>query len=818
MDNILLNLLKVSAGTTLFYFCYLLLFRKDTFYLRNRIFLILTLVAPIIVPAIKIPVATNSVVPEVAINQFDNILYSQNAYPSVGPASVNSFDYNTILLLIYFSVSAFLLFRIAISLITTYRIIKKGTVNSNQFPIVVVSESKLPPFSFFPYAVIPVEDYKSGNYADILDHEFAHIRQGHTFDLLLSELIIAFQWFNPFVWFIKRSVVLNHEYLADHVSLRNNKSIKEYQYRLLNLQTGLSSISLAHNFNSLIKNRIIMINKKPTRKYATLKNLLILPVAAFVTYAFATPDYHTSVAESKVNAMSIYQHSTILQKEIKGIVLKDDGKPLEGVNIMSTGTQGNSQTASTGSDGRFSISNAVSDAMLVFNCNGYKQIVIKADFNKEMTVKMGKDPDFKAPAGKNPGGFLDKRSEPVVSIDGVISDKKLNDAKKALGYNMGIAKMIFGKDATDKYGEKGANGVWEITTRKKALEMGLKPPFPRLAPDDYPTFQNKRFDSFNEWVGSQVKYPAEAQTRKLEGWVALNFSVELNGTINNIVSTIPVDKVLMDEVIRAVQSSPKWDAPKNKNVDDPFSSSIIVTFKLPGQVLIEPPFVVVETMPIYPGGDVELLNFIKNNTMYPEAARDQKIQGRVIVRFVVSTEGKAEGISVLKGVNPLLDAEAIRVTSMLKGFKPGMQGGKPVNVWYMVPVNFRLGPFTQESETRILEFIMKNTGYPQEARNVSDTGIVYVTVKIEKGGIVKECKAYTEKTGINVPFLPEVVIVGYKPSDGSETKVSSNISGKEHIILKTESERVANKLGSVDIQEWKEKNMEFALVVKYILK
>jgi TonB family protein len=742
MDNILLNLLKVSAGTTLFYFCYLLFFRKDTFYLRNRIFLILTLVLPLIVPAIKIPVVRDSVVPEVQINQFENIYYSQNVYASSLPGPVDSFDYNMVILLIYFSVTVFLLLRIGISLISTYRIIKKGTSDGRHFPKVVVSENKLPPFSFFPYAVIPVEDYKSGDYNDILDHEFAHIRQGHTFDLILSELFIAFQWFNPLVWFIKRSVVLNHEYLADVVSLRNNKSIKEYQYRLLNLQTGLKNISLAHSFNSLIKNRIIMINKKPTRKFAALKNILILPVAAFVTYAFATPDYHSSSAGSKDNSMSIYQPAVILQKEIKGVVIKEDGKPLEGVSILSTSTLGNSQTTYTGSDGRFSISNAVADAMLVFNCSGYKQLSLKSDIITEMRVKMEKDPDHKAQTGSTSKALSDPGSEPVVAIDGVISDKRFNAAKKELGYNMGIAKMITGTEATDKYGDKGTNGVWEITTRKKALEMGLKPPFPRLVPDDYPTFQNKRFDRFNEWVGNQIKYPAEAQTKKLEGWVALSFNVELNGTISNIVSTIPVDKSLLDEVIRVVSSSPKWEPPKNKNVDEAFFSSIILKFKSPGQILTEPPFVVVEEMPMYnPGGDSELLNFIKNNTRYPEAAKAQKIQGRVIVRFVVSTEGKAEGISVLKGVDQLLDAEAIRVTSMLSGFKPGMQGGKPVNVWYMVPITFKLTP-----------------------------------------------------------------------------PVPQNAGGKEHLSLKTECERVANKIGSVDIPEWKEKDMEFALEIKFILK
>jgi protein TonB len=121
-------------------------------------------------------------------------------------------------------------------------------------------------------------------------------------------------------------------------------------------------------------------------------------------------------------------------------------------------------------------------------------------------------------------------------------------------------------------------------------------------------------------------------------------------------------------------------------------TGVTLKFRLPDQILNEAPFIVVEQMPRYPGGDAELLNFIKNNTKYPEAAKAEKIEGRVIVRFVVSNEGRAEAISVLKGVHPLLDAEAIKVVSMLSGWKPGMQGGKAVNVWYMVPINFSLTP------------------------------------------------------------------------------------------------------------------------------
>jgi TonB family protein len=102
------------------------------------------------------------------------------------------------------------------------------------------------------------------------------------------------------------------------------------------------------------------------------------------------------------------------------------------------------------------------------------------------------------------------------------------------------------------------------------------------------------------------------------------------------------------------------------------------------------PFVVVEEMPEFPGGDSLLLDYIARNTKYPEKAKANKIEGRVIIRFCVTKEGSVDRISVLKGVDPEIDAEAIRVTGTLPKFKPGRQGGKDVSVWYMIPITFAL--------------------------------------------------------------------------------------------------------------------------------
>lgn len=103
------------------------------------------------------------------------------------------------------------------------------------------------------------------------------------------------------------------------------------------------------------------------------------------------------------------------------------------------------------------------------------------------------------------------------------------------------------------------------------------------------------------------------------------------------------------------------------------------------------PYEVVDEMPVFRGGDVAIIDFVKNNTKYPESAKLKGIQGKVIVRFAVEADGSIDKISVLKGVDTDLDKEALRVVGTLPKFeKPGIKDGKAVSVWYSLPINFTL--------------------------------------------------------------------------------------------------------------------------------
>lgn len=133
------------------------------------------------------------------------------------------------------------------------------------------------------------------------------------------------------------------------------------------------------------------------------------------------------------------------------------------------------------------------------------------------------------------------------------------------------------------------------------------------------------------------------------------------------------------------------DLVKNTINGDP--NDTLVDVAVPATDYIPVPeevFIVVEEMPAFPGGDAALLGYIAKNTVYPEEAIQNNIEGRVTLKFVVTPDGSVGKIEVLQGVDPLLDQEAMRVVKTLPAFKPGKQAGKPVSVWFQVPVLFRI--------------------------------------------------------------------------------------------------------------------------------
>jgi protein TonB len=166
-----------------------------------------------------------------------------------------------------------------------------------------------------------------------------------------------------------------------------------------------------------------------------------------------------------------------------------------------------------------------------------------------------------------------------------------------------------------------------------------------------------------------VAKPPEALVRSLA-----NLQPKVVTDTNEITTDIPIT----DELVATVQ---------NGEVNDSNAYKEPVTVEIPAEVK---PFVRVEEMPEFPGGIPALMKFIGENMIYPPEAQINNIQGKVFLQFVVNADGSADRIEITKGVDPLLDNEAIRVVKSLPKFKPGKQRGVPVPVWFQLPVNFKL--------------------------------------------------------------------------------------------------------------------------------
>jgi TonB family protein len=280
--------------------------------------------------------------------------------------------------------------------------------------------------------------------------------------------------------------------------------------------------------------------------------------------------------------------------------------------------------------------------------------------------------------------------------------------------------------------------------------------------DEMPNFPGG-FEALEKFKFSNINYPQELKNLGIEGNVIASFTITKDGSVSGIKIFKGVSPSLDAEAIRVLKLMPSWSPARVAGRPVKFMYWTAVEFSLSPQTIIEEPsasndeepFVVVEEMPMFPGGDSALLNYIVNNTKYPESAKYKGIQGKVIIRFCVAKDGGVNRISVLKKVSPELDAEAIRVVSTLPAFMPGKQGGKPVPVWYMVPISFALNdknlpqsgkssseydeaPVFPGGEPALNKFIYSNLGYPDSPKRMKIMGKVLINFCINPDGTVGE--------------------------------------------------------------------------------
>jgi Antirepressor regulating drug resistance, predicted signal transduction N-terminal membrane component len=277
MNDTLMYFIKVNIAITLFYLFYRLFFAGDTFWKTRRYCLLFSVLISFAYPLLSIEswLEKQESVKEIVVN------YALLPEITVNPShQTNWFNLETVLLIIYVLVVFVLLIRMLVQLTSILRFVLQGKRQVVQGVSIIAIEKEITPFSFFSSVFMNPALHNEHETREILAHELTHVRQGHSFDVLLSEMLSILFWFNPMTWLLKREIRQNLEFLADDKVIESGFDSKAYQYHLLQLSYQSPEVKLGNKFNvSPLKKRIIMMNQQRTSKAGLLKYSLIVPLA-----------------------------------------------------------------------------------------------------------------------------------------------------------------------------------------------------------------------------------------------------------------------------------------------------------------------------------------------------------------------------------------------------------------------------------------------------------------------------------------------------------------------------------------------------------
>ena len=342
MGTFLVYILKSSLCLAAFYLFYRLLLSRETLHRFNRMALLGVLLLSAVVPLIEVSTEQPTGVGQGMLTLEEWLVLSE-AMPEVSSAPVEEARavWPLVLLAVYGVGVLFFLGRNLLSLIRLGQLLR-GTrredirryVADAPRVLLFVHERGIAPFSWMRCIVIARKDLEEDG-RPILLHELAHIRCGHSWDLLLADLCCFVQWFNPAAWLLKQELQAVHEYEADEAVLRAGVNAREYQLLLIKKAVGTRLYSMANSLNhSKLKKRITMMQRRKSNPWARAKLLYVLPLAAVAVAAFARPE--VSGVSNELSAAKVTDLAEIVKEKTVESVPQD--------TVKADGLQGKNST------------------------------------------------------------------------------------------------------------------------------------------------------------------------------------------------------------------------------------------------------------------------------------------------------------------------------------------------------------------------------------------------------------------------------------------------------------------------------------------
>ncbi|MFB6318257.1 TonB family protein [Saccharicrinis sp. FJH54] len=527
----------------------------------------------------------------------------------------------------------------------------------------IQSEKIFQPFSFLNTVFVPKSFMQNDDVESILQHESIHVKQKHTFDLILLELVLLVQWFNPFVWLLRKAIVENHEFIADRAVLKGGVSVADYQRSLLYQVMG-TKFDLGTGFSySLTKKRFKMMKTKVNKKGVLVSALLSLMLFSGIFFVAASElsvnDLVAPLMSDNDNSITDTPVTTTLQQDDKQPVFQVVEKMPEypgGAKAMMEFLSKNinypPEARKNGIQGRVYVN-------FIINRKGEVSNV---------KIIRGVDPELDAEALRVVKSMPDW-------TPGEQRGKAVNVA-----YNLPINFAL-------------GEGKKEVTDGANVVEGEMKVSYTQEADQNDNIISGKVVDENGEGLPGVSIVLQNPNHRISKGTISNaqgNFSIRIskNDFVSNqnqylVFSFVGLKTVKIDLKPVVGGNSAGVALATAEEVHE--KNEVVVTAKDNPDV-----FRVVEKMPQFPGGNAAMIKYLQKNIHYPDIATKNGIQGSVYVDFIVDKKGKITDVRVKRGVDPSLDKEAVRVVESMPDWIPGTQRGEKVNVVYTLPINFAL--------------------------------------------------------------------------------------------------------------------------------
>ena len=497
------------------YIIYKATMSHETLHRLNRVTLLMMVVLSAVLPMCRI-----KIVQEVE-TVLTPIVDDMSATAVAVDAALETVDYRPImedaLVVIFLLGAAFMVVRLAMSWLSVWRVVRSGeSRNLTDGVTLSIVEKLSSPFSWFRHVVVSRADMDE-NRDMILEHELAHVRFGHSWDVLFVDLALIMWWFNPAMWLLRRELQSLHEYQADDAVLNRGIDAKTYQLLLIKRAVGSRLHSVANCLNhSNLKNRITMMCRKQSSRWQSAKLLLVLPMVAISLAATATTVYVETRTDDKV----IEKNEK--NKEISNVRLEGD----------------------------------------------------KIYLNDKEVSMAELEKHFEG----NKGGALNIRFADNKAIE---NSAKFMEWTKELARKNERLKITFEQvkfQAAEESNEPQNNFAQEhVKNMQTSQQQKPQKKEAEEKPEKMPTFQGGDLSKFVLWLQTNVKYPAEAVAKGIQGRVIFSFVVNKDGSVGSFEALKSPDKSLTDEVERVFNTSPKWEPAEQdgKKVNVKFTVPVI---------------------------------------------------------------------------------------------------------------------------------------------------------------------------------------------------------------------------------------------------